>query len=79
MSAGCGKLRRPRAAPAVRSTTAPSPHQPAELSRRAALTGLAAGAGTLALGGAPAAAAAEPRPSGPAGPSAADPDPAPGP
>ncbi|MFJ3723164.1 hypothetical protein ACIPYQ_11405 [Streptomyces sp. NPDC090045] len=68
----------PRAAPTVRSTTAPSPHQPSEPSRRAALTGLAAGAGSLALGGAPAAAVAESRPSGSAGPSAADPDPAPG-
>ncbi|MER6313681.1 alpha/beta hydrolase [Streptomyces sp. NPDC001581] len=58
--------------------TAPSPHQPSELSRRAALTGLAAGAGSLALGGGAPAAAAEPPPSGSAEPSAAAPDPTPG-
>ncbi|WP_405834125.1 MULTISPECIES: alpha/beta hydrolase family protein [unclassified Streptomyces] len=58
--------------------TAPSSHQPSELSRRAALAGLAVGAGSLALAGGAPAAAAEPRPSGSAEPSAADPDPAPG-
>ncbi|MFE6840656.1 alpha/beta hydrolase family protein [Streptomyces sp. NPDC057705] len=58
--------------------TALSSHTPSELSRRAALTGLAVGAGSLALGGGAPAAAAEPRPSGSAEPSAAAPDPAPG-
>ncbi|MER7822209.1 hypothetical protein ABTX85_06555 [Streptomyces sp. NPDC096097] len=43
--------------------TARTPHQPSALTRRAALTGLAAGAGALAVGGGARTAAAAPKPS----------------
>ncbi|MFE5676418.1 alpha/beta hydrolase family protein [Streptomyces erythrochromogenes] len=58
--------------------TASTPHQPASLTRRAALTGLAAGAGALAVGSTACTAAAVPTPSASSVPSPSASDPAPG-
>ncbi|WP_405452712.1 alpha/beta hydrolase family protein [Streptomyces erythrochromogenes] len=58
--------------------TASTPHQPASLTRRAALTGLAAGAGALAVGSTACTAAAAPTPSASTVPSPSAADPAPG-
>ncbi|MFE2125519.1 MULTISPECIES: alpha/beta hydrolase family protein [Streptomyces] len=58
--------------------TASTPHQPASLTRRAALTGLAAGTGALAVGTTACTAAAAPTPSASTTPTPTASDPAPG-